>query len=69
MPAALMREEELAIALELAVFKPDIVTVIVAVESEVELVEMKPAAFLGVALGFLDLSYHSGIHHSVSFQI
>ena len=69
MPTALMRKEELAITLELTIFKPDLVIVIIAVESEIELVEVKAVAFLGIALGFLSFSYHSGIHHSVSFQI
>ena len=67
--AALMGKEELAIALEFAVVETELVTVVVSMESDLKLIEVKAIALLSVTLGFLDLAYHSIIHWLVSFQL
>jgi hypothetical protein len=68
MAAPLMGKEELAVALELAFVEVNLVTVIISMERDVEFVEAKSFALLGIALGFLDLADHAIIHLSVSFQ-
>jgi hypothetical protein len=67
--AALMSKEELAIALELAIFIPNLVIVIVAMESKDKLVEPEALRLLGVALGLLNFADHSIIHRSAPFTL
>jgi hypothetical protein len=64
-----MRKEELAIALKLTVVIPDLMTVIVSMESKLELIEVEALRLFCVALCLLSLANHSIVHELVSFQI
>jgi hypothetical protein len=66
--APLMGKEELAVALELAIVEMNLVTVIISMERDVEFVEAKSFALLGIALGFLDLADHAIIHFQSPFS-
>jgi hypothetical protein len=68
MSTALMGDKEFAIALEHAVFKTNFVIVIVAVKSNIELVEAKTVLVFRVTLGFFDFSDHSVIHTLSPFR-
>jgi hypothetical protein len=67
--ATLMGKEELAIAVKLAVLKPDLMTIVITVERKVKFGEAETVRPLSVALGLFSLADHSIVHTSVSFQI
>jgi hypothetical protein len=68
-PTALMGDEELTVALKSTLIKGYMMIIVVAVKGQFELVEAEAISFLGIPLGFLDLSDHSRIHLSISFRI
>jgi hypothetical protein len=57
MPTTLMCNEELTIALEFAIIELYLMVVIFTVESKVERIEPESGMFLGITLGFFNLSY------------
>lgn len=59
MSATLVSDKKLTVALKRSVIKQNVVIVVVAVKCEFESIEAKAIPFLGVALGFFDLSDHS----------
>jgi hypothetical protein len=69
MPATLMGDKELAIALERAVFKTDFVIIVVAVKSNIEFIEAETALIFRVTLGIFDFSDHSVIHTLSPFHV
>jgi len=64
-----MGDEELAVTFESPITKGYVMIIIVPVKSKFEFVEAKAIPFLGIPLGFFDLSDHSRIHLSISFRI
>ena len=68
MAAALVRQEELAIALELAIRVAHLMVVIVPAKGNLERFESEPLWFLRVPFGLLSLSDHAVVHRSVSFR-
>jgi hypothetical protein len=62
MAAALMRQEELTITLELAILKPDLMSVVIAVKCKFESAEVKAVRALGVALRLFPFSDHPIVH-------
>jgi hypothetical protein len=68
MTTTLMGYEELAVALELTIGKANAMGVVIPVESDIKGIEVKPVAFLCVALGFLDLPDHPIVHPAVSLR-
>jgi len=69
MPTAMMGDEKLAVTFEGPIIKCYTMIIVVTVKGKFELVEAKAIPFLGVPLGFLDLSDHSRIHLSISSRI
>jgi len=69
MPTALMGDEKLAVTLKSTITKGYVMIIIVPMKSKFKLVEAEAIPFLGIPLGFLDLSDHSRIHLSISFRI
>jgi hypothetical protein len=65
----LVSDEELTIALKFAIFKLNLMIVIVTMERKVERIEPEALTLLGVTLCFFDLSYHSRIHLYFSFRV
>jgi hypothetical protein len=65
--APLVSKEELAIALEFAIGKCNSVTVIIPMESKIELVEAETPGLFGIALGLLDFAYHPIVHAQSPF--
>jgi hypothetical protein len=65
-PSAL---EKLTVAVPFSVLKSDRVWIIFAVERHLNALKMNPVAFLGIALGLLDLANHAIVHGlKISFQ-
>jgi hypothetical protein len=62
MAAALVSQEEFAIALEGAIVKGHMVIVIVTMKGEIELVEAESLAVFGIALGFFTFPDQSIVH-------
>jgi len=66
--AALVSQEELAVAAKGTVFKTNMVVIVVTVEGYVKLVEAETLAIFGITFGFFDLSDHPIVHFLVSFS-
>jgi hypothetical protein len=68
MAAALVRQEELAVTAKSAVFKTNMVVIIITVESHIKLIKAEALTILGIAMGFFNLSDHAIIHFLLSFS-
>jgi hypothetical protein len=68
MAAPLVGQEEFAVTLELAIIKPDLVSVVIAVKCEFESAEVKAVGALGITLCLLSFSDHPIVHPLVSFR-
>lgn len=62
MPATLMSDKKLAVAIKNAVLVGNMVFAIIAVEVKIKLIEVKAVSVLGVSFGLFNLAYQSRIH-------
>jgi hypothetical protein len=68
-PAAVVGHKEFAIALELTVIEGNVVVVVIAPKSNLELVEAKALGVFRVTLGLLNFSNQTVIHISSPFGV
>jgi hypothetical protein len=68
MTATQMGNEKLTVTLKDPMIELYFVGIVIAIKSELKLLELKPMSFFSIALGFLNLADHPIVHDFVSFS-